>query len=115
MSNARGRRSWPRHAPMVWCLSSRFRRATREPESMWLLLIPIVIVAAVMFAILGTVFAGVFWLIGGIWPWLLIGLGLWPVWRQEGRHRRLARAPGGAGRGDQPAQGAYAPTRASPA
>jgi hypothetical protein len=29
--------------------------------------------------------------IGGTWPWLLIGLGMWLFWREDGRHHRARR------------------------
>jgi hypothetical protein len=35
--------------------------------------------------------AGLFWLIGSAWPWLLIGLGAWLFWHEDGRHRRQRR------------------------
>jgi hypothetical protein len=53
---------------------------------MWLF-IPVLIVLVLMFTV-GAVFEGVFWLVGGAWPWLLIGLGAWMFWHQDGRHRR---------------------------
>src|SRR6266550_4257761 len=57
---------------------------------MWFLFaVPIVIFVALMLA--GMVFAGVFWVIGASWPWLLIGLGMWLFWRGDGRHRRARR------------------------
>jgi ABC-type nickel/cobalt efflux system permease component RcnA len=54
---------------------------------MWLLLVPIVVVVVVMLVI-GSLFAGLFWLVGSTWPWLLIALGAWLFWRQDGRHYR---------------------------
>jgi hypothetical protein len=71
---------------------------------MWLLFIPFVIVVVVLFSILATLFAGVAWVIGGSWPWLLIGLGMWLFWREDGRHRparhrRLAWEAGSARHG----------------
>ena len=43
---------------------------------------------------LGGLFAGLFWLLGSTWPWLLIAAGAWLFWHQDGRHnrRRQARA-----------------------
>jgi hypothetical protein len=43
---------------------------------------------------LGGLLAGLFWLVGSIWPWLLIAAGAWLFWHQDGRHyrRRQARA-----------------------
>jgi len=58
---------------------------------MWLLFIPVVIVAVVLFSLVATLFAGVAWVIGGAWPWLLIGLGMWLFWREDGRHHRARR------------------------
>jgi hypothetical protein len=55
---------------------------------MWLLFIPVVIVVVVLFSLVATLFAGVAWVIGGAWPWLLIGLGMWLFWREDGRHHR---------------------------
>jgi hypothetical protein len=60
---------------------------------MWLLLVPILLLAIVMVT-LGGLLAGLFWLVGSIWPWLLIAAGAWLFWHQDGRHyrRRQARA-----------------------
>ena len=54
---------------------------------MWLVLVPILVVLLVMLAV-GSLFAGLFWLVGSTWPWLLIALGAWLFWREDGRHRR---------------------------
>src|SRR5690348_16475256 len=54
---------------------------------MWLLLVPILIIAALMLTV-GGLLAGVFWLVGSAWPWLLIAAGAWLFWHQDGRHRR---------------------------
>jgi hypothetical protein len=35
--------------------------------------------------------AGVVWVIGGTWPWLLIALGAWMFWHEDGRHSRARR------------------------
>jgi hypothetical protein len=60
---------------------------------MWLLLVPILLLAMVM-VLVGGLFAGLFWLVGSTWPWLLIAAGAWLFWHQDGRHyrRRQARA-----------------------
>ena len=58
---------------------------------MWLLLIPLVIVLVVMLTI-GSLFAGLFWLVGSAWPWLLIAVGAWLFWHEDGRHNRRRRA-----------------------
>src|SRR5260370_16049700 len=58
---------------------------------MWLLFIPVVIVAVVVFSLVAMLFAGMAWVIGGAWPWLLIGLGMWLFWREDGRHHRARR------------------------
>jgi hypothetical protein len=52
---------------------------------MWVLVPIFCIFLALM---VGSLFAGVFWLVGSTWPWLLIGLGAWMFWHQDGRHRR---------------------------
>jgi hypothetical protein len=60
---------------------------------MWLLFVPLLILIVLMLT-LGGLFAGLFWLVGSAWPWLLIGAGAWLFWHQDGRHyrRRQARA-----------------------
>src|SRR5438445_5513001 len=58
---------------------------------MWLLFIPVVIVVVLLFSLLATLFAGMAWVIGGAWPWLLIGVGMWLFWREDGRHHRARR------------------------
>lgn len=60
---------------------------------MWLLFVPILILFVLLFAT-GSVFAGIFWLVGSAWPWLLIALGAYLFWHEDGRHhrRRHARA-----------------------
>jgi hypothetical protein len=54
---------------------------------MWLLIVPILMLLALALVV-GALLQGVFWLIGGAWPWLLIGLGAWMFWHQDGRHHR---------------------------
>jgi hypothetical protein len=58
---------------------------------MWLVLVPILVVLLVMLAV-GSLFAGLFWLVGSTWPWLLIALGAWLFWREDGRHNRRRQA-----------------------
>src|SRR5262249_44782604 len=60
---------------------------------MWLLFVPLLILVALMLT-LGGLLAGLFWLVGSAWPWLLIAAGAWLFWHQDGRHyrRRQARA-----------------------
>jgi hypothetical protein len=60
---------------------------------MWLLFVPVLILLVLMLTV-GSLFAGVFWLVGNTWPWLLIAAGAWMFWHQDGRHyrRRQARA-----------------------
>jgi ABC-type nickel/cobalt efflux system permease component RcnA len=55
---------------------------------MWLLFVPILVLAVVAFMLVATLFAGVFWVVGAGWPWLLIGLGAWLFWHEDGRHHR---------------------------
>jgi ABC-type nickel/cobalt efflux system permease component RcnA len=54
---------------------------------MWLLFVPILICLGIALLV-GALFQGVFWVVGGAWPWLLIGLGAWMFWHQDGRHYR---------------------------
>jgi hypothetical protein len=51
---------------------------------MWLLFIPILVLIALACGL----FAGLFWVVGSFWPWLLIGLGAWLFWHEDGQHRR---------------------------
>ena len=55
---------------------------------MWLLIVPLLFVGVL---VVSTIFAGVFWVLGAAWPWLLIGLGMWLFWRDDGRHQRARR------------------------
>jgi hypothetical protein len=57
---------------------------------MWLLFIPVLIVVALVLTV-ASLFAGVFWLLGATWPWLLIALGAWMFLHEDGRHRRHER------------------------
>src|SRR5947209_11779866 len=81
---------------MGWYPSSPYRQAPRELEAMWLLIVPLLFVGVL---VVSTIFAGVFWVLGAAWPWLLIGLGMWLFCRDDGRHQRprrnrLPRQPG---------------------
>ena len=58
---------------------------------MWLL-VPILIIVVLMLT-LGTLLSGLFWLLGSAWPVVLIGLGVWMFWHQDGAHRRRRYAP----------------------
>ncbi len=53
---------------------------------MWLLLVPLGMFVVILSV--ATLLAGVFWMIGASWPWLLIGLGIWLLWRGDARHYR---------------------------
>jgi hypothetical protein len=58
---------------------------------MWLLLfVPIVFIVLLMLTA-GALLAGVFWVLGAAWPVLLIGLGIWLFWHEDGRHARRER------------------------
>lgn len=52
---------------------------------MWLI-VPIVVFVLILSVT--TLLAGLFWMVGAAWPWLLIGLGMWMFWREDGRHHR---------------------------
>jgi hypothetical protein len=72
---------------------------------MWLLFVPLLILVVLMLTV-GSLFAGLFWLVGNTWPWLLIAAGAWMFWHQDGRHyrRRHARAAWIAGGSPAPAE-----------
>jgi hypothetical protein len=53
---------------------------------MWLLIVPLLIVLFVLF-LLGSLVAGLFGLLGAAWPVLLIAVGVWLFWHEDGRHR----------------------------
>jgi hypothetical protein len=77
---------------------------------MWLVFVPILVLAVLAFVV-ASLFAGLFWVLGAGWPWLLIVLGAWMFWHEDGRHyrRRAWRQQRGAGARTQ----APAPPRAS--
>jgi len=82
---------------------------------MWPLLVLILLIAVVI-ATLGSLFAGLFWLLGNIWPWLLIAAGAWLFWHQDGRHNRgrHARASWIARGAPAPKQQQTAPVKTAP-
>jgi hypothetical protein len=64
---------------------------------MWVL-VPIFCIFIVLMLSAG----GVLWLVGSMWPWLLIGLGAWMFWHEDGRHRRQRSARRGWAAGPTP-------------
>jgi len=64
---------------------------------MWLLFVPILILLVLLFMA-----GSLFWLVGSAWPWLLIGLGAWLFWHEDGRHYRRRRTHAGWMRSAQP-------------
>lgn len=58
---------------------------------MWLLLFIPVLILVVLVVTVGTLFAGLFWVLGAGWPVLLIALGAWLFWHEDGRHARRQR------------------------
>jgi hypothetical protein len=77
---------------------------------MWLLFFPILFLLALAFGL----FAGVFWFVGSFWPLLLIGLGAWMFWHEDGQHRRrrASAAWGRSPRGVRPASRQQPPSAA---
>jgi len=63
---------------------------------MWLLLFVPVVIVVVLVLTVSALFAGVFWVLGAAWPVLLIGLGAWMFWHEDGRHARRERWGGGS-------------------
>src|SRR5438874_6070075 len=55
---------------------------------MWLLFVPILILVVVVLS----VGAGVVALVGSGWPWILIAVGVWMFWHEDGRHHRARHA-----------------------
>ena len=78
---------------------------------MWLLLVPILILAVLVLGFLGVLIGGLFALLGSAWPWLLIGLGVWMFWHQDGRHYRRRRYVQPTSTSPQPAPSASRPRR----
>jgi hypothetical protein len=58
---------------------------------MWLLIVPLVLIGAVLF-VLGSLVAGVIGLLGAAWPVVLIVVGMWLFWHEDGRHRHGRRS-----------------------
>jgi hypothetical protein len=54
---------------------------------MWLLFVPILVLVVLTLTV-SALFAGVFWVLGAGWPWLLIGIGAWLFWHEDGRYYR---------------------------
>ena len=61
---------------------------------MWLLFVPILLLVVAGCHAWAALFAGLFWLLGAAWPWLLIALGAWLFWHEDGRHDRRRQAHG---------------------
>jgi|SRR5437660_1335175 len=89
---------------------------------MWLLFVPILVLLVLTFTVVG-MFAGLFWVLGAGWPWLLIALGAWLFWHEDGRHHRkrdarwqpqpvARRSEPVANRPQQPAQSEKRPSEA---
>jgi len=57
---------------------------------MWLLIVPIVIVLVVLLSVTALA-ASLIGALGGNWPWLLIALGAFLFWKEDGRHRHHQR------------------------
>ena len=57
---------------------------------MWMLFVPLLALVLLLF-VLGSLFAGVLWIFGSGWPLLLVALGVWMFWQQDGRHYRRSR------------------------
>jgi len=55
---------------------------------MWLLFVPILILVVLVLSI----GAGVVAMVGAGWPWILIAMGAWMFWHEDGRHHRARHA-----------------------
>jgi hypothetical protein len=55
---------------------------------MWLLFVPILILVVLVLSI----GAGVVAMVGAGWPWILIAMGVWMFWHEDGRHHRTRQA-----------------------
>jgi hypothetical protein len=56
---------------------------------MWRLLVPLVVCIGILLTF--SMLAAVLGAVGVLWPWLLIGLGMWLFWHEDGRHQRRQR------------------------
>src|ERR1051325_1073987 len=69
---------------------------------MWLLLFVPILLLVLLVVTVSTLFAGLFWILGAAWPVLLIALGAWLFWHEDGRHAGgWANAPRAVHRRDQ--------------
>src|SRR4051794_2042914 len=57
---------------------------------MWLLIVPLVIVLVVLLSVTALA-ASLIGALGSNWPWLLIALGAFLFWKEDGRHRHHQR------------------------
>jgi hypothetical protein len=55
---------------------------------MWLLLFVPILLLVLLVVTVSTLFAGLFWILGAAWPVLLIAIGAWLFWHEDGRHAR---------------------------
>jgi len=55
---------------------------------MWLLFVPILVLVVLVLSI----GAGVIAMVGAGWPWILIAIGVWMFWHEDGRHHRARQA-----------------------
>jgi hypothetical protein len=53
---------------------------------MWLVLVPLIILLVIVLSM--STLAALVGALGSNWPWLLIALGVWMLWRNDGRHHR---------------------------
>ncbi|MDQ3809718.1 MAG: hypothetical protein M3336_05450 [Chloroflexota bacterium] len=54
---------------------------------MWLVIVPLVALLLILVSVTSLA-AALIGLLGSHWPWLLIGLGAWLFWRDDGQHGR---------------------------
>jgi hypothetical protein len=55
---------------------------------MWLFVPFVLVIVFVLVSSTIALVGGVFGALGSSWPWLLIGLGMWMFWHEDGRHHR---------------------------